>query len=172
MARFQIGDNPVSRYIPGYSTHDHQHLRSIGISLDFRESICSAMAWEVIDDQTNYHLGFDSSEEVDLVLDHHNYVATNLHQHLAKTLATTLVVSKNLRTLQINVQNTTCSAECHRLTKVLFTAEAVQDAFEYFADNAHQMESLDLLSTINERERQAILSALPLSLRDKVTFDG
>jgi hypothetical protein len=152
--------------IPG--RYLHGHLRSISIALDKRESISG-----IVDDHEtsiDYHHQHDPPEEVSLVLDRHNCCSTELEESFVSLML--LATQSNLQKIQINVEHTSCISGCHRLVVVVFENGSVKDDLESYAESKHHIKSLDFLGTVNSKERHAIRSAFPQSLRGKITFHG
>jgi hypothetical protein len=164
-------ETAVTSVIPGCHDYEyHRHLRSVSISLDCRESFRSAMNLCTRKEHTDFHFGHDPLEEVASVLDHHNDIATDLHNYFHYIVTNVIALSDNMRKIQINVQNATCGSGCHRLIPLLFE-NSMPSSFAVFAETC-ELESLDFLGTVNEKERRIIRSAVPQPLRRCVTFHG
>ena len=161
-----------ARHIPGRPEHSivRQNLRSISIPFDFR-SVVEDDGGEVT---INFHTEVDTDDEVNFAIQRHNDFAFSLYHNSIDTLARIPLDHQKLRKLQINLQNATCRLGCHRMVVVMFTDRDMKDQLGnwLFQADAHLIESLEFLGTINNQERRAVRLAFPHFLRSKITFRG
>jgi hypothetical protein len=167
------GDNLAHslRRIPGYSEPEAStHLRSISLTFDRRGII--PCAYPGIEGFIDYHLGPDSEGEINTVLHLHNQVTSAIQKAFISLLVRLTQLRSDMRRIQINLENATCSSGCHRLVVVLFDDSHIKGHLSRFAHGARRLETLDFLGTINDNERHTIREAFPQFLHDKITFHG
>ena len=161
-----------TRRIPGLPKRSvvHEQWRSVSIPVDFR----GIPAEDDGTDSINLDDRLDTSEEVSTMVERHNEYAFDFYFNALSTLAHIIPSNRQLRRLQINVQNATCRLGCHRLVVMLFNDGEIKNQLNKWISKAtnHRIESLEFLGTINDEERFAIRSAFPYSLRPKIRFYG
>lgn len=164
-------DEHPLRLIPGYEEPQaFVNLRSISISLDNQMSM--RIAHEGFEGSANFHLAHDSPEEIRSIVSYHNTIPVDLYGDFRTMVQSLFMRNRQLRKVQINLQNTVCALGCHRMVDVIFDDEEMRSELRRFALRAKKIELLDFLGTINEEERQIIRRAFPKFMRDRITFHG
>lgn len=161
--------NGYTRHIPGSPGRSlvQKYLRSISIPFDFRSIIEeSDSEYSTSDD--------DTRAVVDKVMHRHDDFASQLSHSSLWALTSIIIHFRQLRSLQVNLQNATCCLGCHRLIVMIFNASGMKARLESWIseETIDRIQSLEFLGTINDEERRAIRSAFPQSIRSKITFWG
>ena len=145
-------------------------MRSISIPFDFRSI--------VEESDSEYSIYFASDDDtravVDKVMHRHDDLAFQLSQNSVWALTSIIIHFRQLRRLQINLQNATCRLGCHRLIVTIFNDSEMKANLEscISGETVERIQSLEFLGTINDEERRAIRSAFPQCIRSKITFWG
>jgi hypothetical protein len=150
------------------------NLRSISISFncaDIFESVANeGKAARFID----FHYESDTEKECDDILRNHNDLAFERCREFADTLCDIFMDHRQLRNVQINLQNAICRLECHRLVVATFEDTVNREELDKLRHEvcAHRMKRLDFLGTVGNKERRTIREAFPQCIRSKITFHG
>lgn len=164
--------NGYARHIPGSPGRSlvRKYLRSISIPFDFR-SVTEDCQGEY---PTNFAPDDDTHAVDDWVMHVHDYFAFQLSQNSVWALTSIVIHFRQLRRLQINLQNATCRLGCHRLIVTIFNDNAMKANLEscISGETVERIQSLEFLGTISDEERRAIRSAFPQCIRSKITFWG
>ena len=160
------------RHIPGCPGRSlvRKYLRSISIPFDFRSF--------TEESDGEYPINFASDDGarggVDRVIHLHDNFAFQLMDSSMWALTSIILYYRQLRRLQINLQNATCRLGCHRLIDMIFNASEMKARLKEWIseETVDRIQSLEFLGTINDKERRAIRSAFPQSIRSKITFWG
>jgi hypothetical protein len=120
----------------------------------------------------DFHLSPDSADEVRSIVSRYNSVSIDHLQNIRDTLDSLFTSCTHLCKIQLNVQNTGCALGYSRFVVVIFSDKRVKNVLRLFAEEAQKVESLDFLSTANDKERQILRSAFPKFMRKHITFHG